>query len=152
MNSNTSLLCLVVYGLTTGSRTSTLRLYLNLHLFLNFADRHALSGIEWVWSLHCLAHAILGMRRRVKVQNSVLQWCACHWQDWQLSKWRSLETDISWKWRPENGVDLCGKVLSECRVRRKKKKEKGQFLTASGSVGRWPFWTVRLSILVVFHT
>ena len=27
----------------------------------------ALSGIEWAWSLHCLAHAILGMHNRGKI-------------------------------------------------------------------------------------
>ena len=58
----------------------------------------------------------------------------------------------------ENGADLCvneGQKLNEYRVSlaegRKKKKEKSQFLTVCGSVGRRAFWTARLCVRIVFH-
>ena len=62
----------------------------------------------------------------------------------------------------ESGADLCakeGQKLSEYRVslaerkeKKERKKEKRRFLTVCGSVGRRPFWTVGLCLLVVFHT
>ena len=58
--------------------------------------------------------------------------------------------EISWKRVLENGADLCvneGKRLNEyCAnlAEGRKKKEKVDFLTVSGSVGRWPFLNVRV--------
>ena len=52
MNKNTVLQCLVVYNLAE----YLMPVFVNLHLFLDFlAHQCALSGIEWAWSLCCLA-------------------------------------------------------------------------------------------------
>ena len=51
----------------------------------------------------------------------------------------------------EYRVSLAEEVEEEeVEEEEEKKKEKSRFLTASGSVGRRPFWTVWLSILVLF--